>query len=616
MMTETNGWISAVDETRVERLGDWREFSYRYAARSTLSTTEDGAALTMDFEGETVALRFGQQNIPVLKSSTFGRAIVEIDGTSITHVDPITDALEVVVARNLGKGIHSLRLVHRGDEDRAGCLVEQIGVFGGDVGEAGFAVAGEEQANLVDTRVTIGKEGQVIRSTLARNWRSGRCRLVGLPAGEAYSLRVEAFGWDAWTSHEFGVTAGEETDLGSVVLRRASHSQTAGVRFPAFGRPAIGKPGDSFRVRFNGSGTVIDSVRIRRNVGPAAVTRKLDYVEDPHSAFYYDREFDATVPQDTPPGVYDLLVDVLRENGPEQRTAPRSVYVPRRQLQDDPVFMTWGHYDTWGQYQAEYLSRIVDTANLLGADMALISNATNPAYLTGALAGLDIPYMVTFGNHQYHGHEKWYGHPVHRVDFGDVSILNFGLAWHEDIALADKLLAETDAPVRVINGFEANAPIEFLDRHRVSFIHDAHGPGAKVEQFGATPTQRAGKSNAMSFRLVRFEGGRVVSCTYAGDDEAPIPFPREGVLPIRVEWETLNDGSQESVKARVVNDLEEGYPGCRLTFVLPKGDYSSEGGDVAFVWDSDDDRFTVVEVNFDLPATSAVMVGASPLSDQ
>lgn len=606
-------WISVVDSPDVRTSGDWQVFSYRYAEKSSLASVVDGAALTVDVEGETVVLRMGQQNIPVLKSSTFGRVSVEVDGATVADVDPVSDALEVIVARGLPEGRHTLRLVHRGNGDRAGCLIEQIGVFAADVGEVGFAVVGEEQAYLVDARVTVERHGETVRSSLSRNWRSGRCRLAGLPAGDTYRLRVEAMGWDAWTSDEFTVRAGEETDLGSVVLSRARATRLQRVRFPAFGRPAIVARTASFKTRFLGYGASIEGVRISRSVGPATLTRTLHFEEQRDRAFYYDRELVATVPEEVPPGMYDLWVDLDPEEGrPRVCRSPRSVYVSRRSLGEDPVFMTWGHLDTWGQYQAEYLSRMVEMANLLGANMVLISNATNPAYLTGVLAGLDLPYTVTFGNHQYHGHEKWFGHPVHRVDFGDVSILNFGMAWHEDFALADKLLAESDASVKVINGFEANAPVEFLDRHRVSFIHDAHGPGEKVLSFGATPTQRAGKINAESFRLVRFKEGRVVSCTYGGDAEAPIPLPRVGESPIRIEWEGSNDGTETVVRACVANDLLEDYPGCRLNFVVPRGEYGMEGGRMVGSWDSDDGCYTVVEANFELPASSAVEVGVVP----
>lgn len=47
---------------------------------------------------------------------------------------------------------------------------------------------------------------------------------------------------------------------------------------------------------------------------------------------------------------------------------------------------------------------------------------------------------------------------------------------------------------------------------------------------------------------------------------------------------------------------------------MPKGAYRAEGGQVAFVWDSDDEQFTVVEVHLDLPAQSNVRITLSPAS--
>ena len=101
------------------------------------------------------------------------------------------------------------------------------------------------------------------------------------------------------------------------------------------------------------------------------------------------------------------------------------------------------------------------------------------------------------------------------VDFGpDLCVLNFGHSWHTGTSKSDAFFAlRPRASMKIINAFEANAPLDFLDRHRVSMIHDAHGIGEKVMDMGATPTRRIGKSNSESFRVVRFKHGRVDSCT-------------------------------------------------------------------------------------------------------
>ena len=163
------------------------------------------------------------------------------------------------------------------------------------------------------------------------------------------------------------------------------------------------------------------------------------------------------------------------------------------------------------------------------------------------------------------------------IDYGpDLSILNFGDPWHVDLSHADALFASRcETRIKVINAFEHNAPVEtFLDKHGVQLIHDGHGPGAKVMEIGATPTVRVGKSNSMSFRVVRFKEGRVVSATYRGDDVAPIPFAREEESPIRVLYDPPNDGTHSKVTATVVNKLEEAFPG---TAVWPDEESRSSG---------------------------------------
>ncbi|GIS59024.1 MAG: hypothetical protein CM1200mP2_12490 [Planctomycetaceae bacterium] len=82
--------------------------------------------------------------------------------------------------------------------------------------------------------------------------------------------------------------------------------------------------------------------------------------------------------------------------------------------------------------------------------------------------------------------------------------------------------------MKIINAFEANAPVKFFDRHQVRMFPRGQGnPGPqKVMDVGATPTRRIGKSNWVSFRVVRLKNNRVATCTYAGHETAPVPFSR------------------------------------------------------------------------------------------
>ena len=53
-------WISPFDE-RIELQGDWEGSRYRYANATSLSTADEGASLTVKFQGSGAVIRFGQQ---------------------------------------------------------------------------------------------------------------------------------------------------------------------------------------------------------------------------------------------------------------------------------------------------------------------------------------------------------------------------------------------------------------------------------------------------------------------------------------------------------------------------------------------------------------------------
>ena len=609
---EGKAWVSALDSVRVERSGTWRHDRFRYAKTTCLSTRETGAALTFEFTGTGVALGLGQLDVPAYGGPRLGRLVVTVDDGSPRVLHPAEEAREVVLARGLPHGVHRVRVVHQPETEQAGCRVSGFRVLAETAGDLSFYLNGEENAFFVDARAVVRRGGEVIRNVLVRNWLTGACRLTGLAAGEGYSLELIAFGWEPRRIDGIAIREGEEMRLPPVYLRRQPRSVARGIRFPALGYPAIRKPGESFRVRTASYGTPVDEVKLLRQVGPATISRALPFEEDPEAAYYYDREYTLTLPPDMPPGLYDLWVWLGDSRGRWERRSPSSVYVVQ-DYPEDPVFMTFGHLDTQGQYQAEFERRLAQVANLIAPDMVLISNSVNPAYISGAHQALRVPYTINFGNHRFYGHERWYGDPVGMIDYGpDLCILNFGHAWHVDLSKAETLMASrADARIKVINAYEPNAPVEdFLDRHRVQLIHDAHGPGPKVQVIGATPTVRAGKYDEESFRVVRFEDGRVTSLTYLGDPIAPIPFLREGPSPLEVVYEPPNDGTHDRVTATVTNRLEEDFPDGRVTFVLPAGEYAVEGGRLETAVVSDDGRHVVLTVRVDMPAEGTVQATA------
>lgn len=606
-------WLSALEQNIVKRDGDWSESRFRFAAASHLHTVHDGAALELDFEGTAIAVRLGPHNVSAYGPVSAGSLLVTIDGASRRQLSPLDAPREIVLARNLARGQHRLRFEHSGRDRMTGCRVEGFRVWSAPCGELQFTVNGEQNAYLVDVRTVLRRGDQIVRTTLSRNWLNGKCSLTGITPGNDYSLEIQAIGWQTARVDGISIQAGRPTRLSPVYLHRDDATIIHRFRFPALNRPAIRRPGEQFRARFLGFDASIDEIHLTRRVGPAVISRILDFNEDESAAYYYDREVIARLPEDVPPGAYDLTVNVTGGRRTGVCRSPRSVHVVN-EYPTNPVFVTFGHLDTSAQYQAEYLKRLVTLTNLIAPDMVLNSNAVNPGYISGAMSFLDMPYMINFGNHQFPGHEAWYGNPVNIVDFGpDLSVLNFGHPWHDDRSQADSLLAARgQVSTKIINAFESNAPLSLLDSHSIRMIHDAHGIGKKVMDMGATPTRRIGKTNSESLRVVRFRNGRVESCTYNRHDTAPYPFGREQTPPLRVVFSPGNDGSQRDVTATVTNDYLEAFPRGRLTFVMPAGDYKTSHGRIESALLSDDRKYTVVTVRVDIPSRQAIRVHVDP----
>jgi hypothetical protein len=605
----------ANDATRITRTGEWRWTSHRYAADSALVTKQDGAALEFTFQGRTLVLVLDTLTPPNnYGPPELGALDVFIDGAKAATVRPREAAGEVTLVRSADPSSHRVRLVHRVDAGGVGARIRGFRMVEGATGEVAFVVTGERNDALTDVRAILTREGRVRRDTLVRNTLTGACRLAGLPPGPGYTLEVRAAGWRTFRAEGVEVRAGGETVLPPVYLPRERDVPQDAFTYPSFGYPAVRRPGESFRARFEGNKSEIRKVRLLRRQGPAVISRRAGFAEDQAAAFYYHREGTVSVPADTPPGTYDLEVELTGERGPEVLLSPRSVAVVAR-FPADPVFVSWGHLDTWGQYQAEYVERLAAVANLLAPDMVLVSNEANPAYAAGALYGLELPFVINFGNHRGPEPGPWFGDPVGAVDFGPAfTVVNFGRAWDRGVADVDALLtARAGVRTKILNAYEANAPVEaLLDRHGVALVHYAHGPGPAVAKLGATPTIRVGKSSSESFRVIRLKDGRPTSYTYLAHATAPWPYPRGGRAPVGVTYSPGNDGTHRNVTARFHNEFEETFPDARAVFVLPAGKYRAQGGRVESSVASDDGKYVIVTVRFDLAAKASGTVVVSP----
>ena len=611
-------WLSATDVNRIERFGRWVSHWLPNMPADALATYEDGAALEFSFSGIGLILRLNTLTPPNYGRIESGHLEIYIDEKKVQTVHPRASALEVVIARQLLDKEHHVRVIHRSKDRLAGCSISGFWILSDTTGDLSFTVNGDHNISLIDARAVLMRNGRIIRNTLVRNWLTGKCRLAGLPPNDDYVLELQAIGWKSWQKEGIFIKPGQETELEPVYLHREWDTEhwLWDFVFPRIGHPFVSKTGNIFRARFLAySSYTIGEFRLVRRIDPAIISRICEFEEDKAAGFYYYREGTVSIPNDIPTGLYDLVITLSDSERSFDRILRRSVYIVS-DFPKDPTFMTFGHLNTWGQNQAEYLTRMLDMANIIAPDMVLIANACNPAYVSGALYGLDMPFVVTFGNHQLPGKEVLFGDPVGIVDFGpNLSILNFGHSWDADISKADHLLGDrNEVSCKIINAFEHNAPVkDFLDRHRIQMIHDAHGPGTKIMKIGATPTLRVGKVTESSFRIVRFKDNKPVSYTYKGDEVAPIPFNRDDLTPVRANYEPANDGKHNQVTAHYVNDLDEHFPNARLVFNLPKGNYRAVGGYIESEISSDDLKYTILSVRFDLPAKTSGVIEVLPV---
>jgi len=357
----------------VQRSGTWWEDQYRYARTTCLATEEEGAGLTFEFTGSGVALGLGQPGVPAYtRIPELGGLIATVDDGRPRVLYPAEEGREVVLARGLPHGQHRVRVIHQPTRGRwdAGCPVSASWART-RVTSPSSSTARRTPSSWTPGRCAPRRE--VVRDVLVRNWLTGACRLTGLTAGDGYSLELIALGWEPRRIDGIAIRGGEETRLPPVYLRREPRSAARGVRFPILGHPAIRRPGESFRARVVSYGSPIEELRISRQIGPATISRALPFEEDPEAAYYYDREYTLTLPPDMPPGLYDLWVWLAGSRGRWERRSPASVYIVR-EYPEDRVFMTFGHLDTQGQYQAEFERRLTQVANLVAPDM--VSSAT------------------------------------------------------------------------------------------------------------------------------------------------------------------------------------------------------------------------------------------------
>ncbi|MBT6848637.1 MAG: hypothetical protein HOA14_14575 [Planctomycetaceae bacterium] len=605
-------WISATTGDSVKKTGSWQHDQFRNARAAHLKSYHDGDELTIPFSGTAIGIRLAGQNTPEYLGqgdASQGQLVCSIDDTVAKTIACTHAGREHILAHGLKPGDHILRIRHAAVNNQTGCRIDGFWALPAATGSVTFQLTGERSQFLTDCRLIIVQGDKIIRSTISRNWISGTCSVL-LPAGTNYRITIQASGWQTVSTSAFDITANTQTTLAIPFLNRAVSTIPYHFRYPSINNQAIRTRGSSFRARFLGFTATIKTVRIKREIGNKTISRLLAFRELSDRADYYDRELEVMIPADTPGGIYDLEIAIEGSGRTSVAKSPRSVAIIANYTQN-PRFVSWGHLDTSGQYQAEYLQRLCTMVNIIAPDMVLASNCVNPAYISGTMASLRSPYMVNFGNHQMPGHKHWYGADIQIVPLTPkINVLNYALPWFHGTEAASGLFNRyPDSTYNIINGFESNAPIEFLNQHTVRLIHDAHGLGSKAMIIDGTQTQRVGKTNSNSFRVIQFKHGKVESCTYNDHPTAAIPFTRTQVMPLRVKQTVADD----TYTATVTNELKMDFKDATIRFLVPADQtYQPSAGKIKSTTLSDDKSLKEIVVSINIPRETTFPLNLSP----
>ncbi|MEC9096669.1 MAG: hypothetical protein VX776_08565, partial [Planctomycetota bacterium] len=193
---ESWSWTS-VNTKSVQSQGHWIADRFRFADADHKYTTEDNASLTWEFSGSSLGIRLAGQNTssyPGTGLPSHGKLSVYLDERFISTIYPAQSGREFVVANGLEDGKHHLKLVHHTDGDAAGVRIEGFFTANQPLGLLSMNVTAELQEYMNDVRFVISQNGKVIRSTIGRNWLTGRASIL-LPPDNTFDLQIEALGW-------------------------------------------------------------------------------------------------------------------------------------------------------------------------------------------------------------------------------------------------------------------------------------------------------------------------------------------------------------------------------------------------------------------------------------
>lgn len=605
-------WIDAADPLAVGVEGKSSVDVYPRGVGRQIRVLRPNARLIVPCAGRALYLRFPIAFPP--PGPRYGawqeaRVRAQIDGGEWKEYAPAASPRIVTLAEDLAAGPHTLVLEPVGGT----AAIESIGMAREPLTDIHGVLFGDLAELLTDVRAEVFSGEKRVRSEPVRAPHNGRFELLGLEPG-AYRVRLLAAGWQPVDIKEAVIERpGQKLDLGVLYMRREETlGAWAGRAGPAFGRTLCAVPDSEVTIPLHLWAPQVQRAELVSAYKTVALEIKAQEAE--RLGRWNDvGRITLKLPKEIPSDLYALRYTFAGQRGAFGYTVAQAVCV-RRAIQGEFMLAGCGHMNTWGQETAEYLAKAGSVAELAGARALLVANEVNAAYVSGALSGLRIPYLVVRGNHTVGRWEEFYCAGSTVVDDGPLRLVTHARMPYEDWAEPQaRLIERPEARVRVLLCFEAYAPLALIRQAKVNLLFDGHSDDPHPERKDFPPGvlhTRAPTQETLRFLPLTADG--FPERIKTEKDLPVLEIPRNGPAPLRVEWSAPNDGSAGGLTATLRNDSALPFPAACFRMLLKAGTYELTGAKIAQQFTSDDGKTVVLDVEAGAPAHGSTVVTARP----
>ena len=158
----------------------------------------------------------------------------------------------------------------------------------------------------------------------------------------------------------------------------------------------------------------------------------------------------------------------------------------------------------------------------------------------------------------------------------------------------------------------------FCDRHQIAILLNGHSHKPFYEFIGTTPTisirpgtvSKSGCNDPEHelgyFRVFYIDGGTFEFSPALRFCKDPFVPYQDLELNLTLGYEEPNDGTSNYNKATIINKLPIDLPGCKIRFIMRKGNYHVSGGIISQIIEAE--KFSIVDVRLDVSSDQKEIV--------